>query len=708
MSEETKQHKETADQEIVTLPITQRVKIYQLNAETQWDDKGTGPCVYVLGTDGNPDQIIVRSEEDDSILLTSQVLKRRLYQRQQDTLIVWTEDDNRDLALSFQDPSGCDEMWSRISKKQGIEGTLVTGDGDDSAAKSPKIPLPDPQLSNLKEILDLLMHANTMREKDKISAYILTEGYLNKLLSLFEECEDLEATEDLHVLYEVMVAIFSLNDQQLIDLALQDDYFSNVMGILEYNPKTEKENHREFFKQHSNMKQVIEIEEETIKRKIELSFRLEYLQSVFLNTKCSDEGLMGVINTMLHQNHLNIINYIQNNHSLLEALEKSFHDPETTKEKKDDIIQFTLQIFNLVKPMEEIVRINTLRTLEPHGLFDIMSVALAHENKKFRLNALNIMATFTDLDVNTVRTGMLMQTNRLKLVVKPLFQVIVEEATKEDDYDLKVQYFEILRMLLNNNTGLLGGGPSNEGASKQIEDFLGLFYHKYYPILLTPISKLEIKPISLTGPVEPLKLTSDQAQLCLYICEFLGFAVRNHGFQSKYLVCASDCFLKVAQLYRSKYAYVKLVALKFFRTCVSFCDDFCNTQLIDHNIFEPTIRVLLDTNGKDCLLNSACLDLLEFIRRENIKVLINHLITKFGTVLDTITYISTCKQLRLKYEQNHEPFESKKTINEDKEANTMGRTELEMDEEEKYFNGSDEEDTPAEIPKTGLPLVSYG
>lgn len=48
MSEETKQHMQTSDQKIVTFPITQRVKIYQLNEETQWDDKGTGPLVYVL------------------------------------------------------------------------------------------------------------------------------------------------------------------------------------------------------------------------------------------------------------------------------------------------------------------------------------------------------------------------------------------------------------------------------------------------------------------------------------------------------------------------------------------------------------------------------------------------------------------------------------------------------------------------------------
>lgn len=41
----------------------------------------------------------------------------------------------------------------------------------------------------------------------------------------------------------------------------------------------------------------------------------------------------------------------------------------------------------------------------------------------------------------------------------------------------------------------------------------------------------------------------------------------------------------------------------------------------------------------------------------------SHLINQFGTVLDTITYISTCKQLRLKYEQNNEILESNQNNN---------------------------------------------
>lgn len=75
---------------------------------------------------------------------------------------------------------------------------------------------------------------------------------------------------------------------------------------------------------------------------------------------------------------------------------------------------------------------------------------------------------------------------------------------------------------------------------------------------MNPIESLEMKPISLKGPVEPLNLTQDQAQLYLYICEFLHFVVKNHAYRSKLLFMSSDLFSRVAQLYRSKYAYVKL------------------------------------------------------------------------------------------------------------------------------------------------------
>lgn len=49
-----------------------------------------------------------------TLLLESKIQTDTAYQKQQDTLIVWSERDNYDLALSFQEKAGCDEIWEKI------------------------------------------------------------------------------------------------------------------------------------------------------------------------------------------------------------------------------------------------------------------------------------------------------------------------------------------------------------------------------------------------------------------------------------------------------------------------------------------------------------------------------------------------------------------------------------------------------------------
>ncbi|CAO3651053.1 unnamed protein product [Mucor fragilis] len=734
MTEENQQNQPTSPNEQEGSPPAYRVKLYQLNQDTNWEDKGTGFCVYQVGKDGEPDQLIVHAEEkENSILLSSIVEKRRLYQRQQDTLIVWTESDSRDLALSFQDPAGCDEMWQYIGKGQDGSRSNIAGDDDSEvtppARQSPEMTsLPDPELSNLKEIADIFTAAHTLSEKDKISAFITIENYFDKILPMFETCEDLEDIADLHLLYKVIIGLLALNDQGLIEQLLRDEYIIGFMGILEYNPNTPgmKAKHREFIKSHGNAKQVVDLADESIRRKIDQTFRLEYLQGILQSGGDADEGLLGVLNNMIFQNHAEIVNHIQNNHIFLGELFQIVRNKNTTEEKRNETIRFVHQLCALTKQMQNSVRVSLYRSLADYGLFDMMHFALVDKERSIRVASLNILAAFTDLDVNCVRGHLLLQ-SKDEYNSTPLISTIVEQFASDAHHDLKVQYFEILRLLLDPN-GNSPGGPMMSDPLKQApetDDFLQLFYDKYVKILLNPIEKLEIKPISLKGPIEPLVLTQDQAQLCLYICEFLYFAIRNHGFRSKYILLSSDIFTRVMQLYRSKYAYIKLGGLRFFRVCVSIRDEFYNRSLIKNNIFEATIRVLLDTKGQDCLLNSACLDLLEFIRKENIKMLVNHLITQFGTVLDTITYITTCQQLREKHKENintaassddkmdEQAVSSDKTEKKDNHDGWSSST-VDYDEEE-YFNGSDEEETaPAaqilpksDTAKVKTPLVNY-
>jgi protein phosphatase-4 regulatory subunit 3 len=47
-----------------------------------------------------------------------------LYQKQQGTLIVWSESDTCDLALSFQEKNGCAEIWDKICKIQGKDPSV--------------------------------------------------------------------------------------------------------------------------------------------------------------------------------------------------------------------------------------------------------------------------------------------------------------------------------------------------------------------------------------------------------------------------------------------------------------------------------------------------------------------------------------------------------------------------------------------------------
>lgn len=59
-----------------------------------------------------------------SLLLESKIQPDTAYQKQQETLIVWSEGENYDLALSFQEKAGCDEIWEKICQVIRIHATF--------------------------------------------------------------------------------------------------------------------------------------------------------------------------------------------------------------------------------------------------------------------------------------------------------------------------------------------------------------------------------------------------------------------------------------------------------------------------------------------------------------------------------------------------------------------------------------------------------
>jgi protein phosphatase-4 regulatory subunit 3 len=83
-----------------------RVKVYILNSELQWEEKGVGYVTCQHSARHKRMCIHVEEEGSDDLLLEAPILPisadEEVYKKQQDTLLVWEEPDGKDLALSFQ------------------------------------------------------------------------------------------------------------------------------------------------------------------------------------------------------------------------------------------------------------------------------------------------------------------------------------------------------------------------------------------------------------------------------------------------------------------------------------------------------------------------------------------------------------------------------------------------------------------------------
>lgn len=219
-----------------------RVKVYELK-NNDWYDRGTGFCTgqYVGPQDAPPDEldarILVVSEEDaNRTLLETRIGKDDGYQKQQDTLIVWTESNGVDMALSFQEAEGCHSIWEFVNEVQNRISPTIQDDAMSDELMDPVQPvsLPDPQLGRLEEVENSIRMINANpTTRNALPKYIVNENYLLKLAPLVTMAEDLEQVQDLHKLCTIMKHLILLNDTEVIEFAVRDEAIMGVVGALE-------------------------------------------------------------------------------------------------------------------------------------------------------------------------------------------------------------------------------------------------------------------------------------------------------------------------------------------------------------------------------------------------------------------------------------------------------------------------------------------
>ncbi|KAL1967700.1 hypothetical protein VTN77DRAFT_2957 [Rasamsonia byssochlamydoides] len=680
-----------------------RVKVYELR-DNDWFDRGTGFCMGQIVND--EPRIYVESEDQpDRVLLETKIGKEEGYQKQQETLIVWTEANGTDMALSFQEAEGCAVIWDFVNS---VQHHLLSLAGDDALSDeaiesySNPIMLPQPELGNLAEIEQMVRAASvTQSGRDALCKFVIRDEYINKLIPLVEMAEDLESLPDLHRLCNIMKSLILLNDNTIIEHVVTDPVILGVVGALEYDPDfpTHKANHRQYLSDRSRYKEVVPMKDPIIRKKIRHTWRLQYLKDVVL-ARILDDPTFSVLNSLIFFNQVDIINHIQSNASFLKELFAIFDPRNTDQQRKDDAVCFLHQCCAIAKNLQAPARASLFANLINHGLFAVIAFAVKHPKPAMRTTGIDILVALLDHDPIMMRGYMLKAVNEKKT---PLTDTLIDLLHTEADLGVKNQLADAIKVLLDPQIPLQD--PMNRAGadflsklrpSNPIPDsFVQNHFDESAKRLFAPLKQLE-------GRSTLNDLTFQEVSLYAHLVDILTFFVRQHLFRSRNFIHSESLTPRVAQLLTVPQKHLKLTALKFFRTLISLQDTFYIAQMTHNNTFGLILDIVYETMPRDNLLNSACLEMFEFIKRENIKAIITHVVEKYRDKLKAITYVDTFENLILRYDQlqGNRPEGEAALYSHDEgtpQRNPVngqrwqGVREMDAAEEE-YFNTSDDED----------------
>uniref|UniRef100_A0AAQ5ZU10 Serine/threonine-protein phosphatase 4 regulatory subunit 3 n=1 Tax=Amphiprion ocellaris TaxID=80972 RepID=A0AAQ5ZU10_AMPOC len=642
-----------------------RVKVYTLNEDRQWDDRGTGHVSSTFVERLKGISLLVRAESDGSLLLESKISPNTAYQKQQDTLIVWSEADNYDLALSFQEKAGCDEIWEKICQVQGKDPALdITQDPIDESEEerfeeiqetSHLVELPPCELSRLEEIADLVTSVlSSPIRREKLALALMSEGYIKKLLGLFRVCEDLDNREGLHHLYEIVRGVLFLNKAALFEVMFSDDCIMDVVGCLEYDPAlVQPKRHREFLTKTAKFKEVIPITDSELRQKIHQTYRVQYIQDIILPTpSVFEENFLSTLTSFIFFNKVEIVSMLQEDEKFLTEVFAQLTDEATEDSKRRELVNFVKEFCAFSQTLQPQNRDAFFKTLANLGILPALEIVMGMDDLQVRAAATDIFSYLVEFSPSMVREFVMQEPQQTDDDVL-LINVVIKQMICDSDPELggAVQLMGLLRTLIDPENMLASTNKTEK------TEFLSFFYKYCMHVLTAPL-----------------------------------LANTAHDKSSKDLQEGS-----------TKINPVCPGALRFMRRIIGLKDEYYNRYIIKGNLFEPVINALLDNGTRYNLLNSAIIELFEFIKVEDIKSLIAHIVDNFYKALESIEYVQTFKGLKGRYEQ--EKDRQSQRLNRSVETVIFPSCRYRRDarsldeDEELWFNDDDDDDDGEAVEK---------
>ena len=381
-----------------------------------------------------------------------------------------------------------------------------------------------------------------------------------------------------------------------------------------------------------------------------------------------------------------IVSLIQEDEKFLRQLFAQLSDEKTPVDKRRDLVLFLKEFCTFSQTLQPQNRENFFKALAALGILPTLEVTLSMENMAIKLASVDILTYVVEYSPSMVREYALQQESHEgqeeeQLIVNVMIEQMICDA--DPDLGMATQLAGIVKLLLDPEN-MLAASVVNVSAhclaqcllapdltclttslslypqKSEKTDFLNYFYKHCMHVLIAPVmaSTCDDKAIG--------RLASDQsgqsAQLLSIIIELLSFCVEHHAYHIRNYILHRDLLRRTLLLMNSKHTFLVLTALRFLRKIIGLKDEFYNRHVIGQNLMAQVVERLLSNKGRYNLLDSAIVELFEFVRAEEIKSLCLYIMDKFWKgQLDKIEYVRTFKALRLQYEQHQDRLRDKTT-----------------------------------------------
>jgi len=340
-----------------------------------------------------------------------------------------------------------------------------------------------------------------------------------------------------------------------------------------------------------------------------------------------EEPVFSVLNSLMFFNQVDIVQSLCANNDFIKELFSVFLTDND--DQKRSAVAFIQQFCQISKTLQAPARTLLYNKCAENGLYDVIEYALLHDELKVRLAGADVVMIAIEHDPTVLRSTISKQLEEGK---KPLLTTLYDSIHREQDLGLKLQFFECVRILLDPST-LAPVDGMNERASHMLahikykpedahisDKFVTTFYKHWAAELCIPIIALDESGVG----EEVGNLSTANAAVYVHLLELMSGFVRLHGERFKDFTEKFKLLEKASVLLRCKVKHVKLgifpqitvdlvAALKFFRYCLGMPGESYTNRMIRANVFEPVIDILVDSVPRNNLLNSAVLELLQFI-----------------------------------------------------------------------------------------------